>query len=254
MSAQPDDMSDPESARIKASFVAERGYWRPWTETMLRVCPGFLEQYARYAGYPARTGPLTPRMVELIYVALDSSSSHLFESGLQTHMKRALEVGATQGDIFDVLHLVAVQGAVSVGQAVDILAEFTGVDAAGAIDDELQAWLDSLAPAHALSLAAVARMDPGYAAVLLDFIENGRPDTGLSPGERSLVQLALHACFTAFNPDATRQMVSTALSQGLAPAELLQAIQLGSHLAVHGTALGANVFRHLQNQAPAPVL
>jgi hypothetical protein len=39
--------------------------------------------------------------------------------------------------------------------------------------------------------------------------------------------------------------VATALSQGLKPAELLQAIQLGAHLAVHGTALGADVFRQV---------
>ncbi|SCK12505.1 Uncharacterized conserved protein YurZ, alkylhydroperoxidase/carboxymuconolactone decarboxylase family [Variovorax sp. HW608] len=249
MNTQPDPMTDAERARIKQSFIAERGYWRPWTETMLQACPGFVAQYARYAGYPARTGPLTPRMVELIYVALDSSSSHLFESGLQTHMKRALEVGATEADIFDVLHLVAVQGAVSVGQAADILAELAGPPEAGAIDDALQARIDALGPAHALSLAAVARMDPGYAEVLLDFIEQGRPGTGLSAAERSLVQVALHACFTAFNPDATRKVLSVALSQGVTPAELLQAIQLGSHLAVHGTALGANVFRQLRDGA-----
>ncbi|MEJ8810348.1 carboxymuconolactone decarboxylase family protein [Variovorax ureilyticus] len=247
MNTKPADTAEAE--RIKDYFIAERGYWRPWTETMLQACPGFVEQYARYAGYPARTGPLTERMVELIYIALDSSSSHLFQSGLQTHMKRALEVGATQADIFDVLHLVAVQGAVHTCQAADILAEFTGGKETAVIDGKLQARIESLGSAHALSLAAVARMDPGYAHVLLDFIEQGRPGTGLSPGERSLVQLALHACFTAFNPDAIRRIVPVALSQGLAPAELLQAIQLGAHLAVHGTALGANVFR--QSTAPA---
>ncbi|SEB08324.1 carboxymuconolactone decarboxylase family protein [Variovorax sp. YR216] len=252
MNPKPADTADAESARIKEYFIAERGYWRPWTETMLQACPGFVEQYARYAGYPARTGPLTERMVELIYVALDSSSSHLFESGLQTHMKRALEVGATQADIFDVLHLVAVQGAVNACQAADILAEFTGADEAAVVDGELRARIEALGAAHALSLAAVARMDPGYADVLLDFIEQGRPGTGLSPGERSLVQLALHACFTAFNPDAIRRIVPVALSQGLAPAELLQAIQLGSHLAVHGTALGANVFRQVTEQRAGP--
>jgi alkylhydroperoxidase/carboxymuconolactone decarboxylase family protein YurZ len=245
MNTQTDGMTDAEHARIKAFFIAERGYWRPWTEAMLQTCPGFVQQYARYAGYPARTGPLPPRMVELIYVALDSSSSHLFESGLYTHMKRALEVGATQADIFDVLHLVAVQGAASVCQAAEILAELSGSSEAQAIDDELQARIDALGSAHALALRSVARMDPGYAEVLLDFVEQGRPGAGLSAGERSLVQLALHACFTAFNPHATRQIVSTALSQGLTPAELLQAIQLGSHLAVHGTALGADVFRQV---------
>lgn len=241
MNASEDDAA---RAQIKAFFIAQRGYWRPWTETMLQACPGFVEQYARYAGYPARTGPLTERMVELIYVALDSSASHLFESGLNTHMKRALEVGATQADIFDVLHLVAVQGAASVCQATDILAELAGEPTEPMrIDERLQARIDKLGAAHCLPLDSMARLDPGYADALLDFVEHGRPEAGLSPAERSLVQLALHACFTAFNPAATRHIISTGLSQGLSHAQLLQAIQLGAHLAVHGTALGANAFR-----------
>lgn len=220
-------------------------FLRMRVQRLLEACPGFVQQYARYAGYPARSGPLTERMVELIYVALDSSSSHLFESGLHTHMKRALEVGVTQADIFDVLHLVAVQGVASVCRATDILGEFTDLTRLAAIDERLQARIDRLGAAHALSLTSVARLDPGYAEVLLDFVEQGGPGAGLTPAERSLVQLALHACFTAFNPDAIRQIVPTALSQGLAPGELLQAIQMGAHLAVHGTALGTNAYRQI---------
>jgi alkylhydroperoxidase/carboxymuconolactone decarboxylase family protein YurZ len=242
---KPDPAADAAREKIKALFIAERGYWRPWTDVMLQVSPGFVEQYAHYAGYPARTGPLTERMVELIYVGLDSSSSHLFESGLHTHMKRALEVGATQNDIFDVLHLVAIQGMASVCQATDILAELSGTIESPAISKGLQTRIDQLGAAHALALTSVARLDPGYAEVLLDFVEKGCPGAGLTPAECSLVQLALHACFTAFNPGAIRQIITTALSQGLTRAELLQAIQLGAHLAVHGTALGANVFRQL---------
>lgn len=245
----PETPEDPTREEIKAYFIAERGYWRPWTETMLQVCPGFVQQYARYAGYPARTGPLTQRMVELIYIGLDASSSHLFESGLQTHMKRAIEVGATQADIFDVLHLVAVQGITNVCQAADILAEFIALPDARVIDGPLQARIDTLAGTHALPLAAMARLDPGYAQVLLDFVEQGRPGAGLTAAERTLVQLALHACFTAFNRDAIRQLMPTALAQGLGAPELLQAMQMGAHLAVHGTALGANVFRELQQHS-----
>ncbi len=247
---KPDPEGDAAREQIKALFIAERGYWRPWTDVMLQVSPGFVEQYAHYAGYPARTGPLTERMVELIYVGLDSSSTHLFESGLHTHMKRALEVGATQNDIFDVLHLVAVQGMTSVCQATDILAELSGTVESPAISKGLQIRIDQLGTAHALALTSVARLDPGYAEVLLDFVEKGRPGAGLNPAERSLVQLALHSCFTAFNPGATRQIIATGLEQGLTQAELLQAIQLGAHLAVHGTALGANVFRQLTSAIP----
>lgn len=242
---EPDGVTDAERAQFKALFIAERGYWRPWTETMLEACPGFVQHYARYAGHPARSGPLSARMVELIYVALDSSSSHLFESGLNTHMKRALEAGATKEDILDVLHLVAIQGMASVCQATDILAEFVDLNDVAPIEEELQVRIDAIGAPHALALAALARMDPGYVEVLLDFVEQGRPGAGLTPAERSLVQLALHACFTAFNPSAVRQMVAAALSQELKPSALLQAVQLGAHLAVHGTALGANALRQI---------
>ena len=106
----PNTPADPDREAIKAAFLRERGYWRPWVETLLRERPRFVQAYADYAGHPARTGPLSVRMVELLYVALDASGSHLFEAGLRTHMVKALEAGATQADLFDVLHLVAAQG------------------------------------------------------------------------------------------------------------------------------------------------
>ena len=247
---QHDTAPPVDREAIKAFFIAERGYWRPWTDTMLRVAPGFVQQYARYAGYPARTGPLSPRMVELIYVGLDASSSHLFESGLRTYMQRALEVGATHSDIVDVLHLVAVQGLASVCQASDILMELAGASAPVAtIDASLQARINRLGPEHALTVTAVAQLAPEFAEVMLDFIEQGHAGGGLKSTERTLVQLAMHACFTAFNAGAVRQLIACGLAQGATVAELHQAIQLGAHLAVHGTALGANVFRQLTEPA-----
>lgn len=210
---------------------------------MLEASPSMLYHYARYAGHPAQTGPLSARMVELIYIALDASSTHLFESGLTTHMKRALEVGATQADIFSVLHLLVVQGLPSVGLATDILAELTGEAEQQPIDEIRQARIEKISHLYALSLCALNRLDPAYVDVMLDFIEHGQPNNGLSPAECSIVQTALHACFTAFNPNTLRQIITTALAQDVTPAQLRQAIQLAGHLAVHGTALGTNVYK-----------
>jgi alkylhydroperoxidase/carboxymuconolactone decarboxylase family protein YurZ len=247
---------DDRRAVIKAFFVAERGYWRPWVDTMLEAAPGFVEQYARYAGHPARTGPLSPRMVELVYVALDASSSHLFEPGLHTHLKKAFEVGASVADVLDVLQLVALQGAAHVGLATNIVADVAAAHGhrppqpqTGARTDAqtatLGARIQQLAPSHALALEGLALWDPAYVAVLLDFVEKGGASGGLSPLERTLVQLALHACFTAFNPAAVRQLAQVALEQGAQTTELLQVVQLGAHLSVHGTALGAQVLRQV---------
>ncbi len=264
----PDHDIDREA--IKAHFIAERGYWRPWTEALLRDNPRFLERYASYAGHPARVGPLSEKMVELIYVALDASSTHLYGSGLRTHMEKALAVGARPQEIFDVLHLVAAQGIDSVCQAVEILAQesaalktdATAMAAASeraalatgepALPAALQARIERLRlRASPAALGLLARQDPGYLPVLLDFLEQGRPDDGLSAAERCLIEVALRACFTGFDPVALRQCIRRALHGGCAVGEVLQAIQLGAHLSVHGAALGAGVFAELGGAAPA---
>ena len=78
----------------KAAWIKARGYWKPWTEALLRLNPEFLDSYANYGGYTARRGPLSPLMIELIYIALDGSSTHLYSAGLKTHVMIALKLGA----------------------------------------------------------------------------------------------------------------------------------------------------------------
>jgi alkylhydroperoxidase/carboxymuconolactone decarboxylase family protein YurZ len=262
-------MSDEALDRdaIKARFIAERGYWRPWTDALLRDNPRFLDRYAAYAGHPARVGPLSAKQVELVYVALDASSTHLFASGLRTHMEKALAAGASPREILDVLHLVAAQGLDSVYQAIAILADeqarvgsrtggahgdaaaFEAPAEAPSPDQTLLARTERLnLPASVPALSLLNELDPGYLPVLLDFLEHGRPDNGLADADRSLIEVALFACFTGHDPQALRQRIRRALAAGLSAASLLQAIQLGAHLSVHGTALGADTLAALAGQ------
>ncbi|WP_028209208.1 carboxymuconolactone decarboxylase family protein [Paraburkholderia nodosa] len=241
--------SDSARARIKAQFIEARGYWRPWTEAILHAHPAFLEQYARYAGYPARHGPLSARMVELIYVALDASSAHLYAAGLKTHLAGAFAAGANEADVFDVLHLVAAQGLECVYQSAAILAQEAAQVTPSSFDAALGERIARLCPQAACMLKTLATLDRTYVDVLLDFLEHGATGGGLNDAERNVIQIALHACFTAFNPDAVRRLVRVALEAGVTAPGILQAMQLGAHLSVHGTALGATVIGELR--APA---
>src|SRR3712207_7072429 len=54
----------PEQEAMKAAYIRARGYWKPWTEGLLRMSPNFLNAYASYAGHPAAHGPLSPAMCE----------------------------------------------------------------------------------------------------------------------------------------------------------------------------------------------
>lgn len=242
----------PDLDRIRERFIEARGYWRPWCETLLQGNPGFVEHYARYAAQPARTGPLTLRMVELVYVALDASSSHLYEAGLRTHMARALEAGASEADIFDVLHLVTVQGVSRVAQTAELLAQTAPEGALHDLSERTSQRLETARQRHGLSLHALATLDPGYTEVLLDWLEGGFTGSGLTQSEQLLVQLALQACFTAFDADAVRHLVSQGMAQGLTIPQMLQVTQMGAHLAVHGTALGASVYGQMQPATPFP--
>jgi hypothetical protein len=62
-------------------------------------------------------------MCELIYVALDGSSTHLFKSGLALHIGLALDRGATPLQAMEVLHLATVRGLDGLALGVTILDE-----------------------------------------------------------------------------------------------------------------------------------
>ncbi|WP_374633591.1 carboxymuconolactone decarboxylase family protein [Ferrovibrio sp.] len=232
-----------EQNRLKQQFIEARGYWRPWTEALLRHSPEFLSAYARHGGYPAEHGPLTALERELVYVALDASSTHLFSSGLKLHIGLALQCGATPQQIVAVFHLATAQGLEGCHAGAVILAEelaASGLEPARLDDEQLRLKRDYEAsfgdwPA---SCDHLLRMDPGYFASMIDFLKNGRPSGALSDRMQSLLALALSACFTAADRDSTRLHIRRALRSGASQADILQVLQMTAHLGVHACALG----------------
>ena len=236
-------MADVNLDDIKALYVQERGYWRPWNDVLLQQRPAFLQAYARYAGYPASKGVLSERIVELVYVALDSSATHLFPTGLKLHMQKALAAGASAADIIDVLTQVCLQGATA---AVDAMAEVA--DVYGAVPDTDtpdRADLAAALPLPASLLARLAPLDPPYLGRVLHWAQPTDRIEGGMPQRPCLINIALHACFTGVQRSALRASVAQAHALGVANDAVVQVIQMGAHLAVHGTALGATTLAEL---------
>jgi alkylhydroperoxidase/carboxymuconolactone decarboxylase family protein YurZ len=229
-------MAELDTAAVEALYRQERGYWRPWNAQLLARRPAFLQAYAHYAGFPARSGGLSERMVELVYVALDASASHLFASGLKLHMQKALACGASDDDLLDVLTLVCLQGAGATAAALDEVAQVYGLPPSAETTAEGQ-------PPDLWS--RLQAIDPAYFGHLQALASTAESGKGLSAGERCLVTIALHACFTALQPEALRAALRQAHGLGVARDAVVQVIQMGAHLAVHGTALGITVLAEL---------
>ncbi len=235
---------------LKEAFIRARGYWRPWTEGLLRLDPAFLETYGKYAGYPAATGPLSPKMCELIYVALDGSATHLFRPGLALHMRLALEAGASAAEIIDVLRLATAQGLDGCRLGIEILVEELSAAGLGvpAGKAELSAEQQRLRADYVRRFGDWPdfcehwlRLDPCYFALVLDLLAGSGGAGGLDEKARCLISLALNACFTALYPDGVRLQIRRALRLGIDKEQIIQVLQMTAHLGVHACAVGVPV-------------
>jgi alkylhydroperoxidase/carboxymuconolactone decarboxylase family protein YurZ len=101
---------DEKKQKLKAEFTAARGYWSPIWDDILDSSPDFFEAYMKFSSVPWKTGTLSPKMRELIYIAIDSATTHLYEPGLRVHIQNALKYGATVHEIMEVYQLTSVLG------------------------------------------------------------------------------------------------------------------------------------------------
>ena len=110
--------------QLKEKFITERGYWSEglW-DVVLRLDPDFFEAYLNFSAVPWKKGVLPPKIKELIYTAIDASTTHLYEPGLRQHISNALKYGATKEEIMEVFELVSVLGIHTCTMGVPILVE-----------------------------------------------------------------------------------------------------------------------------------
>ncbi|MEV0071277.1 MULTISPECIES: carboxymuconolactone decarboxylase family protein [unclassified Amycolatopsis] len=109
--------------KLRETFLAERGYWNTFWEGLLSLDPDFFEAYLNFSAVPWRKGVLEPKVKELIYTAIDASTTHLYEPGLRQHIRNALGYGATKEEIMEVLELTSVLGIHTCTLGVPVLME-----------------------------------------------------------------------------------------------------------------------------------
>jgi len=116
------DMLTDRQKMLKEKFIEMRGYWSEelWGE-VLRLDPDFFEAYLNFSSKPWIKGVLSPKIKELIYIAMNAI--HMYGPGLRQHIRNALKYGATMEEILEVLEIVSVIGIHSVLMGVPILSE-----------------------------------------------------------------------------------------------------------------------------------
>jgi alkylhydroperoxidase/carboxymuconolactone decarboxylase family protein YurZ len=109
--------------KLKDDFTRQRGYWNPTWDEMLELTPEMFEAYTDFSSHPWRTGNLSPLEKELLYIAFDTSSTHLYRVGLKLHIENALGYGGTPQQILEVMEIAVLIGMKAVTVGAPILKE-----------------------------------------------------------------------------------------------------------------------------------
>jgi alkylhydroperoxidase/carboxymuconolactone decarboxylase family protein YurZ len=99
-----------DQERIRSDYIAARGLFPPPLEPLLAMDPAFIEAYGRLSAIPVQKDNLDAKVVELVLIALDSSTTHLHATGTRAHIRKALLLGASPAEILEVLELTSVLG------------------------------------------------------------------------------------------------------------------------------------------------
>ncbi len=100
-----------------------KGDWNPLWEQFRELDPGFLEAYLAFRSVPQSQGPLEQKHKELILIAINAATTHLYGPGVRRHIQNALKAGASMEEILETIQLTTVMGIHSCNLAIPILME-----------------------------------------------------------------------------------------------------------------------------------
>lgn len=103
-----------------------KGDWNPLWDTFRALDPEFLEAYLAFRSVPQKKGPLPQKTKELILIAINAATTHLYGPGVRRHIQNALAAGATKEEILETIQLTTVMGIHSCNLAIPILLEEIG--------------------------------------------------------------------------------------------------------------------------------
>lgn len=240
MELSPDPREAASRARgeqLRERFEKERGYWNPFWEDLLALDPDYFEAYIDFSGHPWRDGVLPDKAKELVYTALDASTTHLFAPGLTQHIRNALSYGAEVGEVLDVLEIVSGLGIQSCVVGLPVVLQETGSDVASGDPDTEPAG--SPVPGElGWTLAQLSTIDGAFASAYSALMAVPTRRARLDPKLREFIQLAINCSPTHLNVSAVREHVRAAVRHGATRAELVEVLELCSGLGIHTCLVG----------------
>ncbi|MFO1188278.1 MAG: carboxymuconolactone decarboxylase family protein [Alphaproteobacteria bacterium] len=238
----------PRQQALKEKFIKERGYWKGVWAKLLEVDTDFFEAYLDFTAIPTRHGYLEPYVRELLYIAIDISTTHLYEPGLRVHIRNALALGRSPEEIMEVYELTAAIGMHSMSMGVPALRDElkrAGREMKPLSDGELSARQKELKAQFEREVGPcegewqqMLEMDPDFFKACLDFTAVPWRNGKLSPKIKEFVYIAVDAATTHLYEPGLKLHIRKALKLGATPQEVMEVLECSAVLGMHTIAMG----------------
>jgi alkylhydroperoxidase/carboxymuconolactone decarboxylase family protein YurZ len=241
---------------LREQFIETRGYWNALWDGILNLDPDYFEAYLNFSGVPWRKGVLEPKVKELIYVAIDASTTHLYLPGLRQHVGNAIRHGATKDEIMEVFELTSVLGIHTCTEGTPILIE--ELAAAGQdprvdftpLQKELKENFQKERGYWADFWEGLLLLDPDFFQAYLNFSAVPWRNGVLEPKLKELIYTAIDAATTHLYLPGLRQHISNAIRYGATKDEIMEVFELTSVLGIHTCWEGVPVLLDELSRAP----
>lgn len=223
-----------QQRRVKRRFEDEVGYWQPSFDPVLRMDPEFFERYREWVSYSFATDDLDPKTKEFILIAVYSQVTHLHEDGIERHVGRAFDEGATVSEVLEVLQIASVLGMHSYMIGAKILDEKMGLSAEFA-QEELDNILDEFESKRGYRpdwWGPYIAPDPDYFRTYLDYSSHPWLTGSLDPKVREFIYIANDAAPAHLLEEGIGAHMDSAIELGATAEELAAVFQLASVLAL----------------------
>jgi alkylhydroperoxidase/carboxymuconolactone decarboxylase family protein YurZ len=248
-------MNEQGPARRDLSELAD-AFGQPHVASQLQqVAAGAYAAAAPFWRTAHTASALSPRMTELVLVALHGTISSLNSDALRRHVARALDAGATHAEVLDVLLTIAPIGNHALYFAVPVLMrELEALQHPDAqlppITPEAQSVKEDFMRVRGFwndKRDAIARAMPEYFVALSTMSMQTWAQGALTEKERELVCIAIDCTVTHMFEEGLAMHIRHALAKGATRDEILAVFQLASVTGLEGFVIGAEA---LFPQAP----
>ena len=232
---------DARKAAVRTEVESTIGEWDDKLQAVLDLDPEFLASYGRLVGVPKRTAALPEKVQHFIRLAVAANSTHLYVPAIRGHIRRALDAGATQAEVMEVLECCATLGIHSMNIGVPILVDV--LEEAGLRGEaaELTEYQERLKADFTEKRGywhsfwnEILELSPEFFEAYTEFSSVPWVSGPLEPKVKEFIYIAFDTAATHLYTSGLRLHLVNAVRYGATPAELVEVMAIAATLGMHG--------------------